>query len=123
MKEQRIKEILNQIKDVKIAVYGDFCIDAYWIMDPRGSEVSVETGLQAHSIGRHYYSLGGASNIVANIAALKPAGIRVISVIGDDIFGRELTRQLKSLEVDTSSLIIQKENFDTVAFTKRCLKP
>jgi len=80
MTEDRIKEILAGIRDVKIAVYGDFCLDAYWLLDPRGSEVSVETGLQARAVARHHYSLGGASNVVANLAALEPAEIRVIGV-------------------------------------------
>ncbi len=122
MKKERINEILTHIKNVKIAVYGDFCIDAYWLLDARGSEVSVETGLQARAVGKHYYSLGGASNVVANIAALEPATIQVIGVIGDDIFGRELTRQLHDLGVDTTYLVVQKENFDTVTFGKPYLE-
>jgi len=122
MNSEKIIEILQKITKVKIAVYGDFCLDAYWIMDPRGSEVSVETGLQAQAVKKHYYTPGGASNIVANLSALKPANIRVIGVIGDDIFGRELTSQLDALGADISSLIIQKENFDTVSFTKKYLE-
>jgi len=118
MNVERIEEILTQIKGVKIAVYGDFCLDAYWLLDPCGSEVSVETHLQARAVGRHYYSLGGASNVVANLAALEPAAIRVIGAVGDDIFGRELRRQLHSLGVDTTCLVVQKENFDTVTFAK-----
>ncbi|MFQ6035314.1 MAG: PfkB family carbohydrate kinase [Sedimentisphaerales bacterium] len=122
MNEQRIKEILTRIKNVKIAVYGDFCLDAYWILDPRGSEVSVETGLPAQAVSKHYYSLGGASNVVANLAALEPASIQVIGVIGDDIFGRELTQRLHQLGVDTTYLVVQKENFDTVTFGKPYLE-
>jgi len=122
MKEDRIREISTQVKDVRVAVYGDFCLDAYWVLDPRGSEVSLETGLQARAVGRHYYSLGGASNVVANLAELEPAAIQVIGVIGDDIFGRELTRQFDELGVDTTRLIVQKENFDTVVFGKPYLE-
>jgi len=122
MKEERIREILALVKKVKIAIYGDFCLDAYWMLDPRGSEVSAETGLQAQAVGKHYYSLGGASNVVANLAALKPASIQVIGVIGDDIFGRELTRQLHELGVDTTYLVVQEENFDTVTFGKPYLE-
>lgn len=122
MKQERIKEILSQIKKVKIAVYGDFCIDAYWLLDPRGSEVSLETGLQARAVGKHYYSLGGASNVVANLAALEPAKIQVIGAVGDDIFGRELRRQFHELKVDTKYLVVQKENFDTVTFGKPYLE-
>lgn len=122
MKEERIKEIIARIKNVKVAVYGDFCLDAYWLLDPHGSEVSVETGLQGRAVGRHYYSLGGASNVAANLAALGPAAIQVVGVVGDDIFGRELTRQLQQLGVDTTFLVIQKENFDTVTFGKPYLE-
>jgi rfaE bifunctional protein kinase chain/domain len=122
MKEQRIEEILDWIKKVKIAVYGDFCLDAYWLLDPRGSEVSAETGQQGRAVSKHYYSLGGASNVVANLAALEPKSIQVIGVVGDDIFGRELTRQLHELGVDTAHLVVQKENFDTVTFGKPYLE-
>ncbi|MCK5175045.1 MAG: carbohydrate kinase, partial [Planctomycetes bacterium] len=121
MKSQQVKETLKKIENVNIAVYGDFCLDAYWVLDPRGGEVSVETGLQSQGVGKHYYTLGGASNIVANLATLKPVSIKAIGVVGDDIFGRELVSQLKALGVDTHSMIIQKENFDTVTFAKRYL--
>lgn len=122
MTEDRIKEILARIKEVRVAVYGDFCLDAYWLLDPRGSEVSVETGLAARAVRSHHYSLGGASNVVANLAALEPAGIQVIGVIGDDIFGRELQRQLRDLNVDTGYLAVQGEDFDTVTFGKPYLE-
>ncbi len=118
MNQQRIKEILARIENVTVAVYGDFCLDAYWVLDPRGSEVSEETGLPARAVRRHYYSLGGASNVVANLAALKPKAIQVIGVVGDDIFGRELRRQFDGLGVDTMHLVIQDERFDTVTFGK-----
>jgi rfaE bifunctional protein kinase chain/domain len=119
VKIERVQEILEKIKTVKIAVYGDFCIDAYWMLDPRGSEISVETGLKGEAVGRHYYTLGGASNIIANIAALQPAKIQALGVIGDDIFGHELIRQFNLLNVNTNLLVVQKANFDTYTFVKR----
>ncbi len=119
MDQQQISLILEKITSVKIAVYGDFCLDSYWLMDPRGSEVSIETGLKAQAVAKHYYSPGGAANVVANLSALHPAAIKVIGVVGDDIHGRELTTQLQSLGGDTSSLFIQKEHFDTYSYLKR----
>ncbi|MHC4150249.1 MAG: bifunctional heptose 7-phosphate kinase/heptose 1-phosphate adenyltransferase, partial [Planctomycetota bacterium] len=118
MSVKRVKEILARIKKVRIAIYGDFCLDAYWALNPRGSEISVETGIQAQAVSKQSYSLGGASNIAANLAALEPSQIHVIGAIGDDIFGRELARQLTKLGVDTKWLVVQKENFDTVTFCK-----
>ena len=44
-----IKTLLEKIKNARIAIYGDFCLDSYWILDTRGSEISVETGLQAEA--------------------------------------------------------------------------
>jgi len=118
MEIHQIKKILEKIKRVKVAVYGDFCLDAYWFLDPRGGEISAETGLHSQAVKKHYYTLGGASNVVANLAALKPAEIKVIGAIGNDIFGRELIRQFDALGVDHDSLVIQRENFDTVTFSK-----
>jgi rfaE bifunctional protein kinase chain/domain len=118
MDQHRIEEILGKIEQTRVAVYGDFCVDAYWMLDPKGSEVSEETGLQARAVRRHYYSLGGASNVVANLAALKPRSIQVVGVIGNDIFGRELRRQFEELGVDTTRLVVQNEDYDTVAFGK-----
>ncbi len=119
MERSRIKEILEKIHHVKIAVYGDYCLDAYWIMDPRGSEVSVETGLKAEAVAKHYYSPGGAGNVVSNLSALEPAHIKVIGVVGDDIYGRELRAQLDNRNADTRSLEIQKENFYTYTYLKK----
>jgi rfaE bifunctional protein kinase chain/domain len=119
MDQSRIKHILEKISLAKIAVYGDFCLDSYWVMDERGSEVSIETGLQAQAVAKHYYTPGGAANVVANLSALKPAAIKVIGTVGDDMLGRELTAQLNGLGADTSALFIQKENFNTYSYLKR----
>lgn len=113
-----ISKILERIKQVKIAVYGDFCLDVYLMMNPDGSEISVETGLQAKGVDHHYCSPGGASNVVANIAALNPESLKAIGVVGLDMHGRELLAQLANLEVDTTGLLQQKTDFETYTFTK-----
>ncbi|MDP4192503.1 MAG: PfkB family carbohydrate kinase [Bacteroidota bacterium] len=116
------EKILEKIKDAKILLYGDFCLDAYWVLDPRGSEVSVETGLKALAAGNQRYSLGGASNVAANIAALNPKIIKITGVAGNDIFGREMISKLENLNIDTSSMVIQKEDFETYVFCKLILE-
>jgi len=121
MKIEQIENILKKIRNVKIAVYGDFCLDAYWILNPEGGEISAETGLQSQAVSKQYYKLGGASNVVANLAALAPASIQVIGAIGNDIFARELVRQFTGLGVNTEHLVTQENNFDTVVFGKRYL--
>jgi bifunctional ADP-heptose synthase (sugar kinase/adenylyltransferase)/phosphoglycolate phosphatase-like HAD superfamily hydrolase len=115
----RVREILARIERVSVAVCGDFCLDAYWMLNPRGGEISAETGLRAQAVGRHYYSLGGAANVVANAAALRPAHIRAVGIVGDDVFGRELLRQLRGLGVETAGMVVQHRGFDTVTYGKR----
>ena len=119
MDQSRIVKILEKISAVKIAVYGDFCLDCYWIMDNSKSEVSIETGLMTETVASHYYTPGGAANVVANLSALQPAAIKVIGVAGNDMQGRELASQLQSLGADTSSFFIQNENFSTYSYLKR----
>lgn len=119
MDAHKINAILKSITDVKIAVYGDFCLDSYWILNEQSSEISIETGLPVHTVLQSYQTPGGAANVVANLAALRPASIKVIGVIGNDMHGRELTAQLKTLQADTSTLFIQNEDFDTYTYLKR----
>ena len=119
MDMNQVEHILNKITSAKIAVYGDFCLDAYWMLDPQGGEVSVETGLKTETIDKHSYSPGGAANVVANLAALEPAYIMTIGVIGNDIFGREMIRQLKQTGADTQGMIVQDHDFDTYTYCKQ----
>lgn len=113
-----IRKIIEKIEKVKVAVYGDFCLDAYWFLDPKGSEVSVETGLRGDSVNSCNHMLGGASNIVANLAAMNPRNIKVVGAIGDDIFGKEINRQFIDLGVDIKFLTVQKDNFNTCTYVK-----
>ncbi len=118
---ERLKEILEKIKETKIGIYGDFCLDAYWILDPRGSEISLETGLKASAVVEQHYSLGGASNVAANLSALNPKEIRAFGIYGNDVFGKEMITQLNGINVNTDGMIIQTDNFDTYTFSKLLL--
>ena len=48
------------MENAKIAVFGDFCLDAYWDIDEESSELSLETGLPVRRVKTQRYSLGGA---------------------------------------------------------------
>ncbi len=120
MRPERIEEITSNFKDLSIAVYGDFAIDVYWFLDPCGSEISVETGLMAEGVQVQKYYLGGAANIVSNLSYLEPAMIYAVGIIGDDIYSREILRQMSFLNVNTDYLITSKE-FATPVFIKRII--
>ena len=116
-----IQPILDKIQNVKMAVYGDLCLYAYWVLDPKGSEVSLETGKKAEAVREQNYHLGGGANVIANLAALQPAEIKAIGAIGDDLFGQEILRQLHELNVNTDGMVKIEKPFQTVAFCKRYL--
>ena len=76
MKPEFLKEVLEKIRSVKIAIIGDFCLDAYWFVDKSKSEISVETGHSTEPVRIQKYSLGGAGNVANNLASMKISDIK-----------------------------------------------
>ena len=116
-----IAEYLDRISRVRIAVLGDFCVDAYWILDNQDAETSIETGKPVQHVLSQRYSPGGAGNVVVNLHALGVRNILALGVIGGDVFGHELTGELKALGVDTSRLFVQGGAWDTPVYGKPVL--
>ncbi len=88
-----------------ILVVGDLMIDHYlWGSAER---ISPEAPVQVVDIAKETTVLGGAGNVVNNLAALG-ASVSVASVIGDDASGTELTIMLKSIGVKTEGLVTQR---------------
>ena len=118
MKKEQLQKVLSDISKVKIAVLGDFCLDAYWFIDESKSELSIETGLMTRAIRQQKYSLGGAGNVTSNLAALGVKDIRAFGVIGSDPFGSEMVNLMKRTGIDTTNILIQEENWSTHVYTK-----
>lgn len=118
MNTNQLETIVGKLKDVKIAVVGDFCLDAYWFIDESKSEISVETGQRTRPIQQQKYSLGGAGNVTANIATMGVGDIRAFGVLGSDPFGAEMVKIMESTGIKTNNLLIQKENWSTHVYTK-----
>ena len=118
MRPELLSELLTRIKSVKIAIVGDFCLDAYWFIDEAKGEVSVETGQMTRPVKLQKYSLGGAGNVAANLAAMEIIDIRAFGVIGNDPFGTEMASIMKHSGIDTRNLLIQSENWSTHVYIK-----
>ena len=118
MKKQQLQKILQDISAVKIAVIGDFCLDAYWFIDEAMSEISVETNQATRPVRTQKYSLGGAGNVTNNLAAMNIKDIRAFGVIGTDPFGAEMVRVMKATGIEPRNLLIQEENWYTHAYAK-----
>ncbi|MFH0990536.1 MAG: PfkB family carbohydrate kinase [bacterium] len=113
-----LKELLHTITRVHIGIIGDFCLDAYYMLNESASEISVETGLPTRPVKSQRYSLGGAANVASNLLALGVKSLSVFGVIGQDPFGREMRDLLKSQGVNVSGLLAQEKEWDTHVYLK-----
>jgi len=118
MKAELLHEIISKIKSVKIAVVGDFCLDAYWFVDESKSEISVETGHETMPVRQQKYSLGGAGNVTNNLASIGVKDILAFGVVGPDPFGSEMVSLMKYAGINTDNILIQKENWATHVYVK-----
>ena len=114
---RRIEEILRDMKERTVSVFGDFCVDAYWELSPGEQEISVETGLPVNRVRTQRYLLGGAGSVVANLAAMMVGGIRAIGVVGDDPFGGLLQTMLGEHGIDTSG-VLKWTGWQTMVYAK-----
>jgi len=113
-----LESLLAGIRRVRVALVGDFALDAYWFVDMAKSEPSLETGLNTRPLRSQRYSLGGAGNIAANMAALGCRSVHALGVAGPDPFAIEMIRQLRGAGVDTGGLIEQENGWATPVFIK-----
>lgn len=118
MKVELLQEILKRISSVKIAVIGDFCLDAYWFIDESKSEISIETGHATRPVRQQKYSLGGAGNVTNNLASMGAKEIRAFGVIGEDPFGPEMVNLMKKAGINTKNILIQKDQWSTHVYIK-----
>lgn len=93
----------------RVCVVGDVMVDAY--MWGRVTRVSPEAPVPVVEVDRREQRVGGAGNVVKNLAALG-AEVDVISVVGEDAAGVELTRLLATL--GTPHLLVDASRPTTV---------
>ena len=110
--------LFSRIDTLRVGVLGDFCLDLYWHADMKKSVLSRETPHFPLPIVRERISPGGAGNVACNIAALEPASVTAIGVLGSDFRGDLLEKSLEKSGVDTENLLR-----DETRFTNTYIKP
>jgi len=113
----RFLEILDAFPTVRLAVFGDFFLDKYLVIDPALNEPSLETGLDAFQVVSIRHSPGAAGTVTSNLAALQIGAIHAVGAIGDDGQGYELRQGLQRRGVDMEHLLVLDEIF-TPTYTK-----
>lgn len=110
--------ILEGISRARIGLIGDLCLDMYMDVDMRLSELSREVPNYTLPVVGERVSPGGAGNVAANVAALKPKALRVLGVLGQDWRGGLLKEALRARGVPTDGLVISPR-----ATTNAYIKP
>lgn len=116
--ERWLEQALAAARQARVAVLGDFAIDAYWLIDPDQGELSVETHLPVRKVRKQRYSLGGAGNVAANLAALGVMSVEAIGLIGDDLFGGLMLKMLEEMGICAAGLLRCQEDWQTPVFSK-----
>ena len=104
MQAARLRELLDRFPGLTVLVAGDFFLDKYLDIDPRLSEPSLETGLQAYQVAGVRCYPGAAGTVANNLRALDVAVI-ALGVVGEDGEGDDLRRALARIGVDAAGLI------------------
>jgi rfaE bifunctional protein kinase chain/domain len=108
---QSVSELINGFSRLKVLIIGDLMIDSYtW---GRVSRISPEAPVPVVNVIRRESRLGGAGNVVLNIASLGATAV-ICSVIGDDAPGRELQKIILDANLSTEGLIVEPGRMTTV---------
>lgn len=97
-----VKTAVEALKGTKVLVVGDLMLDEYlW---GRTDRVSPEAPVPIVDIAREELRLGGAGNVVNNLATLG-CQVEVISVLGDDSDGEQVRALLAEKSIDLAGIV------------------
>lgn len=118
MNHPELADLLARFPALHIGVIGDFALDCYWMVDANAALPSVETGKPTCPVAQQRYAAGAAGNVVADLLALGCGHVSAFGVVGQDPWGAELRRLLQAGGTDTDGMLVQPQDWDTVAYAK-----
>lgn len=102
--------LFNRFTKLKVAVVGDIMLDTYWLGNV--DRISPEAPVPVVALNKKEQRIGGAANVALNIAALG-ASISMISILGNDDEGEQLTRLLAANHINTKYLVQSQQRITT----------
>ena len=110
MRKEEAKTIIHNFKGKRVAVVGDLMLDVYvW---GKVSRISPEAPVPVVHVNKKTYTLGGAANVMCNIASLGGEAL-AFGIIGKGGNGTFLLDLMKERGINTDNIIID-ENYLTI---------
>jgi len=121
MDEARLLQILTRLSGIRILVVGDLFLDKYLVLDGALSEISLETGLEAYQAVEKNLLPGAAGTVAKDLRALG-ADVSMLTVIGADGEGVEVTEALTNLGIDITYTFHASSRFTPTYFKPLLVK-
>lgn len=104
------EKLFQQFTQLKVAVIGDVMLDTYWWGNV--DRISPEAPVPVVAVSKKEQRIGGAGNVALNIASLG-AGVSMLSVLGKDDDGVQLTGLLQQNNINTHYLVHSEKRTTT----------
>ena len=110
-KADRLKEYNDRFSKAKVLVIGDIILDEYVWGDV--SRVSPEAPVPVVEVKRDTKILGGAANVIHNIATLGARPI-LCGVVGQDLTGKTIIDELIKMGLTTDGIVPEKGRLTSI---------
>ncbi len=104
------EKLFHDLTQLKVAVIGDVMLDTYWW--GHVERISPEAPVPVVAVSKKEQRIGGAGNVALNIASLG-AHVSMISVLGKDEDGEQLTGLLHKNNINTKYLVQSESRVTT----------
>ncbi len=103
-------QLFLDFSKIKVAVIGDAMLDTYWW--GRVDRISPEAPVPVVAVSKKEQRIGGAGNVALNLQSLG-AKVNIISVLGNDDDGKQLTQLFTQNNIGTQYLVHSNERITT----------
>ena len=104
------EKLLHQFTQLKVAVIGDVMLDTYWW--GKVDRISPEAPVPVVAVSKKEQRIGGAGNVALNLQSLG-ASVSVLSVLGKDDDGEQLTKLFADNHINTKYLVYSEQRITT----------
>ena len=111
MKRSDLSAIARKLKRKKILVFGDVILDCYKYGAVK--RLSPEAAVPVFEEDVVQYRLGGAANVACNLRACNQEAV-LVSVVGDDRYGKIVCELLRGQGIDDSFITVDNSRKTTL---------